>query len=133
MFSRSVAVAISLAQKDVRENLPRQVAFRFPGKGSRKEINFDQITEKMYGDGAFSPLIDVAVCGIKNNETVVCIIPSALPLTTDLARTWNQPPGAGPFKAAGLLLPTSMWDRDVPFRLVDLAESYATFVEDNGP
>ena len=108
------------------------VIFRFAtSKNSRKENSLDFVLEKLYGDGAFPPLVDLAVCGIKDNRTVVWVIPSGFPLTRDLDRTWNQPKGAGPFKAIGLGLPAFISERGGPFRLADLADGYAVIEEDS--
>ena len=125
MLLKAVETATSMAQSELREELPGKVVYRLAGdKDSQEEEGIEYILKKLYVDGAFPRVVDVAVCGVKGASTVVWVRPSAHSLTKDLDRTWNQPKGAGPFKPMGVLLPAFIWERSVPFRLKDLVDAY---------
>ncbi len=126
LFLKCVKAAICAAQGDVCEDLPGEVVFLLStGKNSRQEESLDSILAKLYGTRGFSPLIDVAVIGVKNLSTVVWVRPSDLPLTKEMGRTWDQPSGTGPFKAIGLLLPAFISEKGGPFLLADLTDGYS--------
>jgi hypothetical protein len=63
------------------------------------------------------------VFGIKNERTFIWIRPSGHEYINDFSQTWNTPPGMGPFKSVGLMLPASIWNRSKPCSLEDLKEA----------
>ncbi len=131
MFLRSVEIAIGMAQREVCGVLPKGILFRFTtSKSSKKENGLEFVLSNLYRDGAFPPVVDISICGIKDGKLVVLVMPSAFQWTTDLGQTWDKPRGTGPFKPIGPLLPSFMSERGRPFRLADLANAYAVLEEE---
>ena len=71
----------------------------------------------------FPRIVDVFFQGIADEQTLIYLRPSGHAPTNDLAQTWNQPAGMGPFKSLGLLLPDSIARRPRPLSREDLEEA----------
>jgi len=126
LFEKGVRRTLVMAQELVRQNLPPKLSFFLAvGVEPSRRGDADSIVSVLYRSGSFPRIIDLAVCGIEGDETVVWVRPSAHALATNLEQTWNQPPGAGPFKALGLSLPAYLWTRERPFQLSDLKEGFS--------
>jgi len=125
LFEEAVERTLIMAQELVEEELPINFSFLLASSTEANRLeDIEGILTTLYQSGAFPRIVDLSVCGIRENETVLWVRPSAHPLTSDLEQTWNQPPGAGPFKALGLSLPTYLWERERPFNLSDLKEAF---------
>ena len=124
IFKEGVRHTLMKAQELLGENLPDKIVYVLADSSKiGKFIGSEEILSQLYHSGSFPRIVDLAVCGIHDGETVVWVRPSAHPLTTQLKETWNQPKGSGPFKAAGLMLPSYLWGKGPPFSLSDLEEA----------
>lgn len=94
-----------------------------------EDLSLDAIADLLYFDGTFPPIIDVFVRGIAADATLIWLLVPGYPWTSELERTWNDPPGSGPFKSLGLILPTSTWARPHPLHLSDLQAATASVLD----
>lgn len=116
-----IRITTDTAQKDVAEPLPEKLSLELAAFGQAGKITtLDEVLSFLYVQGTFPRIVDVAVKGVTKDATLIWIRPSAHPYVSDIRETWNQPPGMGPFKSIGLMLPKSLWDRPRPFSLREL-------------
>lgn len=116
-----IRITMDTAQKDIADSLPEKLSLELAAFGQVGKITaLDEVLSFLYVQGTFPRVIDVAVKGITKDATLIWIRPSAHPYVNDIRETWNQPPGTGPFKSIGLMLPKSIWDRPRPLSLHEL-------------
>lgn len=123
-LGRAVTAAIQKAQGDVCEALPGAVIYQLEMRERNdRALTFDEVLVALCMAGRFPRIVDVAVRGVVGDATVDWLRPSGHPFVDNIAETWNDPPGAGPFKPAGLLLPPHLWGRPRPYSLAGLREA----------
>ena len=123
LFLKGIQRAIDDAQHYISDPLPGQVCFELANFGqSRKTLSFDEIVPFLYKDGYFPQIVDIAVKGIRNEQTLIWVRASDHPFVRDLAQTWNTPPGMGPFKSIGLLFPYDLWKHPRTISVQELKE-----------
>ena len=111
-FAKRFKSELDDAARKVQERLGGQVkrsyriAFLDPNR--RPLIDFDSAVDKLFARAPlFAAIIDISVIEVYDDATVVFVRPSAhAPTTWD--RTWNVPPGRGPFK---ILIAENVKDR----------------------
>lgn len=124
LFEQCIKTAIEEAQQQISEPLPTRFYLGFEAFGQHgKELSIDEVISFLYRDGAFPRIVDIAVRGIRDGRTFIWIRPSSHQYVKDFSQTWNTPPGMGPFKCVGLMLPTFIQQRSTPFSLQDLKEA----------
>ena len=124
MFVRCVEKTVEMAQEEVGEPLPAAFCFELAIRDcAGRELSSEEVLSVLYQSGEFPRLVDVAVRGVTEDSTIIWIRPSAHPLAKTIVETWNDPPGSGPFKPIGLMMPTHFWDRPRPFRISDLKDA----------
>ncbi len=134
LFVTCIERAVANAQREVEEPFPGawclDPAWSGPGDESWA---LDDSVDALYVDGHFPRVIDVAVCGVWGDCTMIWVRPSGHAPTRDLAVTYDRPPGMGPFNAAdGVMLPGFIYERARPRQLVDLREA-AWFAREQRP
>lgn len=116
-----IRITMDTAQKDIADPLPEKWSLELAAFGQAGKIaSLDEVLAFLYVQGTFPRIVDIAVRGFTKDATLIWIRPSAHPYVSDIKETWNQPPGMGPFKSIGLILPKSLWDRPRPFLLHEL-------------
>jgi hypothetical protein len=113
---------MDLAQQQVADPLPKATRLELAGNKNRG-LSLEEVVSGLYRDGTFPRIVDVFVQGIADEQTLLYLRPSGHAWTEDLAQTWNQPAGRGPFKSLGLLLPASIARRPRPLSRQDLEEA----------
>lgn len=117
-------MSIALAQEQVVGTIPQNIRWELFGfERAGKESSLEDIASILYRDGQFPVIVDVFVTGALEDFTIIRLIVSGRDFVDNIAQTWNTPPGMGPFKALGLMLPTPIWDRPRPLSLSDLKEA----------
>jgi hypothetical protein len=120
LLFRCIDMTLKSVQREVTEPLPQQLCFELAAFGQAgREISLEEVLSFIYVNGTFPRIIDVAIRGTTEKCTLIWIRPSSHAYVNNIADTWNQPPGMGPFKSIGLLLPKRLWDRR-PLSLQDL-------------
>jgi hypothetical protein len=100
LFERALDIAAENAEKELGRPVPR--SFEIELHGGRhphpRIVKKDDAFEAIYlGPDRFFRVIDISVMRVSNDVSTVYMVVSAHePSTWD--RTWNQPPGSGPFK-----------------------------------
>jgi hypothetical protein len=121
LLDAAVERTVEVAQRDVAEPLPPSRRYRLRSFGfDDEDLSLDAIADLLYFDGTFPPIVDVSVRGIAGDATLIWLIVPGYPWTSELEQTWNDPPGSGPFKSLGLILPGSTWSRPRPLHPHDL-------------
>jgi hypothetical protein len=124
LFLRAVDDSIAVAQADVTEPLPRSVRLELGAfERGHRESTLDEVLALLYRDGTFPTIVNVVVRGIVGDDTLISVWPSGDGYVSDLALTWNDPPGMGPFKGLGLALPSPIGHRPRPLSRRDLEEA----------
>jgi hypothetical protein len=98
-FHRALEEAAQLAAGEVGHAIPRTFLVELHGAGySRVEMTPEAAVEALYlGGTLFYRIIDIAVIAVSASTSTVFVRASGHePSTWD--RTWNDPPGSGPFK-----------------------------------
>ena len=106
LFENHLEIAIKLAEEELKFKLPSNRKIALFGLGysynSPKDlINFSEALDALYiSDEKYFVFIDIAVLDIVEDSVVFFVRPSGhRPRTFD--KTWNTPPGNGPFKQLG--------------------------------
>ena len=122
LLEQAIQQSMDLAQQQVSEPLPKALRLELAGSHHRS-LSLEEVISGLYRDGTFPRIVDVFVQGIADEQTLIFLRPSGHPATNDLALTWNQPAGMGPFKSQGLLLPVPIFQRPRPLSRQDLEEA----------
>ena len=121
LLLKCIRTAIERAQKDIADPLPEQWSLELAAFGQAGKITpLEEVLSFLHVHGTFPRIVDVGVRGVTKDTTLIWIRPSAHPYISDMQETWNPPPGTGPFKSIGLMLPKSLWDRPRPLSLHEL-------------
>lgn len=124
LLEQCIRATLEEVQKQISDPLPAQQYIGLEAFGQHgKELSLDEVMGFLYQDGTFPRIVDVAVRGIKNERTLVCLRPSGHTYVDNFSQTWNTPTGMGPFKSIGLLLPSLIWNRPRPLSTYDLKEA----------
>jgi hypothetical protein len=124
LLEQCIATTVTEVQQQVSEPLPTLLYVGLDAFGQHgKELSLDEVIPFLYRDGTFPKVVDIAVCGIKDERTFIWIRPSGHEYVHDFSQTWNTPSGRGPFKSIGLMMPGLIWKRSKPFSLEDLKEA----------
>lgn len=125
LLQQAIHDSMNLAQQEVADPLPPTTQLELALAGySDRTLSLEEVVSALYRDGAFPRIVDVFVQGIAGEQTLIFLRPSGHAPTNDLAQTWNQPAGMGPFKSLGLMLPTSIARRPRPLSREDLEEAF---------
>ena len=121
LLLKCIRITIETAQKDIADSLPEQWSLELAAFGQAGKItSLEEALAFLYVQGTFPRIVDVAVKGVTKDTTHIWVRPSGHPYVSDIKETWNQPPGMGPFKSIGLMLPKSIWDRPRPLSVHEL-------------
>jgi hypothetical protein len=99
LFRRALEIAAQNAEGKLGREVPRDFQIRLYGAGHSGDLLRPEfVVDKLYlGDNKCYLIIDVAVIEISNNYTTIFMrISQHEP--GPFERTWNNPPGSGPFK-----------------------------------
>lgn len=98
-FKKALEEAMQIAENQLHRNLPHQFRIRLHGANhSGDELEVDQVAKALYlGEESFYRIIDIAVVEVHSQYTVLFVRVSAH-APSSWERTWNNPPGNGPFK-----------------------------------
>ena len=99
LFERALNVAAENAEQQLGRPVPRSFEIEFHGDYPlARMMKKDDAFEAIYlGPDRFFRVIDISVSRIsKDVSTIYMAVSGHPPDTWD--RTWNQPPGSGPFK-----------------------------------
>ena len=124
LLEQAIQWSMDLAQQEVADPLPPTTQLELALAGySDRALSLEEVVSVLCRDGTFPRIVDVFVQGIADEQTLMYLRPSGHAWTDDLAQTWNQPAGMGPFKSLGLLLPASIASRSRPLSRQDLEEA----------
>lgn len=124
LLEQAIQRSMNLAQDQVAYLLPQTTRLELALAGySDRALSLEEVVSVLYREGTFPRIVDVFAQGIAQEQTCIFLRPSGHAWTNDLAQTWNQPAGTGPFKSLGLLLPTSIARRPRPLSRQDLEEA----------
>ena len=124
LLNKAIDATMEIAQKEISDPLPGQLYLDLAAFGrSGKESSLEEVMSLLYVNGKFPRVVDIGIKGITKGTTIIWIRPSGHSYVSNIAETWNQPPGMGPFKSIGLLLPKFIWDRPRPLTRRDLEEA----------
>ena len=124
LLEKGITTTLVEAQKEVSYTLPQQIYITLGAfRQDDRDLSIEEVMQFLFQEGAFPRVVDIAVRGIKNGRTLIWIRPSDHPYVTTLVETWNTPPGMGPFKSLGLMLPYSIWKRPRPLSYQDMLEA----------
>jgi hypothetical protein len=114
LFVRALQTAVKNAEELLHRQIPSNLEIILHGAGHSGEVmNALAAAETLYlGEEKFFRIIDVSVFKVSRNKTTIFVRASSHAPST-MERTWNDPPGSGPFKQ---LIPTEI-------KVEDLAES----------
>lgn len=122
LLEQAIQESMGLAQQQVADALPKTTQLELAGNRNRG-LSLEEVISGLYRDTTFPRIVDVFVQGIADEQTLIFLRPSGHAWTEDLAQTWNQPAGMGPFKSPGLLLPAAIAQRPRPLSRQDLEEA----------
>ncbi len=133
LFLRAIDDTIDVAQAEVAEPLPRAVRFVLDAFGrGRDESSLEEVLALLYRDGTFPRVVDVFVRGVASERTIIKVSPSGHAYVSDVAQTWNNPPGMGPFKSLGFTARDSIYHRPRPLSRQDLEEAAPAWAKGDG-
>ena len=122
LLEQAIQESLDLAQQQVADVLPKATRLELAGNRNRG-LSLEEVISGLYRDGTFPRIVDVFVQGTADEQTLIFLRSSGHAWTEDLAQTWNQPAGMGPFKSLGLLLPAAIAQRPRPLSRQDLEEA----------
>lgn len=124
MLQRAIEASMQIAEQEIAEHLPRNVALELEASGQRgKESTLDFVLSHLNQDDAFPRVVNVAVRGVSQGRTVVWLGPSGDTFVRNFSEAWSDPHETGPFKPVGLMLRPSIWKRPRPLSLRDLEQA----------
>lgn len=124
LLKKCINTTIENVQKEISDPLPRTLYLELAAFGrSGKEASLEEVMSYLYIDGTFPQVVDIGIKGISKGSTLIRIRPSSHTYVREISDTWNQPPGMGPFKSIGLILPKVIWDRPRPLTRQDLEDA----------
>ena len=124
LLEQCIAKTIAQVQREVIDPLPHQIELSLNANElAGQYTSLDVIMPYLYRDGSFPQIVDIAIKGIKDEKLLVWLNISNHPFVHNFTLTWNTPPGMGPFKSIGLMLPPSIWSRPRPLYRQDLEEA----------
>jgi hypothetical protein len=124
LLDQCIDMTLKTVQGEVAEPLPEQICLELATFGrSGRTSSLEEVLSLLYINGTFPRVVDIAIKGIARECTIIWIRPSGHAYVSDITDTWNQPPGMGPFKSIGLLLPKWVWERPRPLSLKDLEDA----------
>lgn len=124
LLALAVEQAVLRAQQEVNGPVPEGRRYKVLAFGqNRRALSLEEALDLLYADGSFPRIIDVTVCGVADDCTVIGLLPSGHSWVRDITETWNQPAGMGPFKPLGIMLPYRIYERPRPLSLDDLREA----------
>ncbi len=99
LFENALEVALQNADVKLGRRIPRTMQILLHGAGySGAMFDVTKATDILYlGENLFYTCIDVAVLEVRKEVTVLFVRASGH-TPTIFERTWNNPPGSGPFK-----------------------------------
>lgn len=99
LFRHHLDLAAQNAEERYKISVPRSFLIEFHGKGHSHKIPIDvdtAIDALFIDENTFFLVIDVVILEIRKSVTRVFVRPSGHPPDI-FERTWNDPPGSGPF------------------------------------
>jgi hypothetical protein len=124
LLKRCINSTIDDVQEEIPDPLPRTLYLELAAfDRSGKDTSFEEVMSLLYIDGTFPQVVDIGVKGITKGSTIIWIRPSSHTYVSNISDTWNQPPGMGPFKSIGLILPKMIWDRPRSLSRHDLEDA----------
>ena len=124
LLEQAIRHSMDLAQQQVADPLPSATRLELALAGySGRTLSLEEVVSVLYREDTFPRIVDVFVQGIADEQTLIFLRPSGHSSTNDLAQTWNQPAGMGPFKSLGLGIPTSISRGPRPLSRQDLEEA----------
>lgn len=100
LFRRYLDLAAQNAEERYKITVPRNFLIEFHGKGHSHRIPIDvdtAINDLFIDENTFFRVIDIMVIEVRKSATRVFVRPSGHH-PEGFERTWNNPPGNGPFK-----------------------------------
>jgi len=110
-FKDALEEAACLADEQLGRRVPRHFVVELHGAGHSKDrVSAADAADALFlGDDLFYRIIDFGVVEVSPNTTTVFVRASDHePSSWD--RTWNTPPGSGPFKQLGPRIPIQVSD-----------------------
>lgn len=99
LFERALEIAARNAEAGLGRPVPRTFEIELHGlAASRKLLTADAVVDVIYiSADRFYRVINVSVSKVSKKTTTIHMVVSGHP-PSPLNQTWNEPPGAGPFK-----------------------------------
>ena len=100
LFETALEKAAQIAETEHHLTVPRDFVIEYPGWGSPPElIDVDMAVELMFTDENSLPrLVDVAITAVSPKRACAFVCVSGYPPVASFEKTYNTPPGSGPFK-----------------------------------
>jgi hypothetical protein len=97
LFDAALERAAVNADEQLGYRVPRNFHINFGNPRAPVSIPAEEALDRLYlGEDRFFPVIDVAVVEVGDDRTIVYVRPSGH-TPGPFERTWNDPPGSGPF------------------------------------
>ena len=99
LFDEAISIAVSNASKRLQRSLPSHILILFHGLGYSGElVDVPTALNKLYiNEKEFYAIIDLSVCEVDSKSTTIYLVVSGH-TPRAFEKTWNNPPGCGPFK-----------------------------------